>query len=220
MYHVTGNPHLMEVQLEADPAVVDRVRMDADRLEDTRTALHMDFGLLAFYGTTLTLLGVLLLLRRKHPLHRALGWAAVLGAALTMGLDALENRLSLQVLPESGSGDLSRSTLDWLQEVSYAKWTTSVLTVAVLTRVFTGLDGGLVGRGRILLVGRGRVWLVVRVIAALTALAVLVGAAGLVAGVAAGRPDALGLYFLLLFVVLCLVAGQCFLTEERLRRGF
>jgi hypothetical protein len=215
MFVYAGNPHLMEVQLDANPAVVESVRMDASKLDDARTALHMDFLLLGLYGLTLGLLGILLF-RRPIRHRRLLGGAAVAFAALTIGFDALENRLSLNVLPPRGPGDISQSTLDWLQRVSYAKWALSVVTVALLTRAFVGRDGGLVGRGRLVVIGRGRVLLLVQVMAGLTAIAVAVGAIGFVAS----WPDALAAYFLLLGVVLFLMIWQSAFTAGRFLRGY
>jgi hypothetical protein len=215
MFVHAGNPHLMEVQLDANPAVVESVRMDASKLDKARDALHMDFLLLGLYGSTLALLGILLF-RRPIPHRRLLGGAAIAFAVLTAGFDVLENRVSLSVLPQRGSGDISQSTLDWLQRLSYAKWAMSVVTVALLTRVFVGRDGGLVGRGRAVVIGRGRVRLLVQVMAGLMAIAVVVGVLGLVAS----WPEALAAYFLLLGVVLFLVIWQSAFTADRFLRGY
>jgi hypothetical protein len=180
----TGNVQLTKIQLEADRAAVSAVRSNPNKLDASRLALHLDFALLALYGATFVLLGVLLT-RRRAVWARLAGAAAIVGAIVTCVFDVVENVRTLRLLPADGTGAITQQALDGLQTVSYTKWTASVLTVALITLLF---------------VGRGRARIV-------TALGFATGAAALLGlvGVIATSRITLQLYFGLLALVLPVV---------------
>lgn len=98
---LTGNPRLTKIQLEADPTVVAAVRADADKLDASRLALHLDFALLGLYGLTFVLLGVLL--TRRGGRRRSIAGAGVIaGAIITCVRDVVENVRTLRLIPADG----------------------------------------------------------------------------------------------------------------------
>src|SRR4249919_846442 len=121
MLILTGNPELTKTQLYADLAWVAEVRADADKLDSSRLALHLDFVLLTLYGLTFVLLGVLLA-GRGRGWWRIAGAAVIAGAVTTCVCDLVENLRTLDVLPADGTDVVTQSALDALQTISYAKW--------------------------------------------------------------------------------------------------
>lgn len=199
MLILTGNPQLTKIQLEADPAAVAAVRANADKLDASRLALQLDFALLTLYGLTFVLLGVLLM-RRGDRRWSIAGAAVIAGAVITCVFDAVENVRTLRLLPAAGAGEVTRSALDALQTVSYAKWGVSALTVALITLLF---------------VGRGRARIV-------TALGFVTGAAaflGLIGVIVQSRVT-LQLYFTLLGLVLPVVGVLFVGWPQKFLRGY
>jgi hypothetical protein len=186
MFVATGNPRLMEVQLEADPAVIAELRMNAGRLADARNALQLDFALIILYGLTFALLAVLLY--RRGGRYRPAGALAFVGALATTLFDLRENLLTLDLLPAGGAGEISQSTLDTLQVVSYGKWGLSAATVLLIAFLFAG---------------RGR-FVTVSILAAVTFAVGLVGGVGF----ASTSPSILEGYFGLLLLVLVGLIAQ------------
>ena len=183
MWILTGNAELTKIQLEADPVVVANVRADADKLDASRLALQLDFALLALYGLTFVLLGVLL--TRRGGLWSIAGAAVIAGAIITCVCDVVENVRTLGLIPAAGRDAVTQSALDALQTVSYAKWAASALTVALITLLFAGR-------------GRARIVVALGFVTAAAALLGLIGVIGQ-SGVT------LQVYFLLLGLMLPVV---------------
>jgi len=114
MLILAGNPELTKTQLYADLAWVAEVRADADKLDASRLALHLDFVLLTLYGLTFVLLGVLLA-GRGRGWWRIAGAAVIAGAVTTCVCDLVENLRTLDVLPADGTDVVTQSALDALQ---------------------------------------------------------------------------------------------------------
>lgn len=201
MLALTGNPQLTKIQLEAEPAAVIDVRMDADKLDASRLALHLDFLLLVLYGASFVLLGVLLRGRRHRGRWFSIAGAAVVaGAVITCVCDVVENIRTLRLIPADGTGEISETALDALRTVSYTKWAASALTVAIITLLFVGRE-----RSRIII-----------------AMAVVTGAAALLGliGVAAQSRVTLQIYFAVLAVLLLAVAVVFVLRPRALLHNY
>jgi hypothetical protein len=185
---LTGNTQLTKIQLEADPTVVAAVRADADRLNASRLAVHLDFALLTLYGLIFVLLGVLLT-RRGGRWWSIAGALVIAGAIITCACDIVENVRTLRLIPADGTDALTQSALDALRTVSYAKWAASALTLALIALLF---------------VGRGRARIVIA-LGSVTGAAALLG----VIGVIGQSRVTLEVYFVLLGFML-LVVGVLF----------
>jgi hypothetical protein len=190
---LTGNAQLTKIQLEADPAVVAAVRADADKLDASRLALHLDFALLTLYGLLFALLGVLLT-RRGGRWQSIAGGGVIAGAIITCVLDVVENVRTLRLIPADGMDGVTQSALDALRTVSYAKWGASALTLALITLLF---------------IGRGRARVV-------SAVGLLTGAAALLGlvGVIGQSRVTLEIYFVMLGFMLP-VTGLLFVGRPR-----
>jgi hypothetical protein len=196
---LTGNAQLTKIQLKADPAVVAALLADADKLDASRLALHLDFALLTLYGLTFVLLG-LLLTRRGERWHSIAGAAVIAGAIITCLCDVVENARTLRLIPADGMEAVTQSALDALRTVSYAKWTASALTIALITLLF---------------VGRGRARIVI-------ALGLVTGAAALLGliGVIGQSRVTLQIYFTLLGFLLPVVGVLFVGWPQKFLRGY
>jgi hypothetical protein len=196
---LTRDAPLTKIQLEADPAVVAAVRADANTLDASRLALYLDFALLALYGLSFVLLGVLLA-RRGGRWRLIAGASVIAGAIVTCVCDVVENVRTLRLIPADGTDAVTQSALDALRTVSYAKWAASALTVALITLLFVGR-------------GRARIVIVLAVVASAAALLGLIG-------VISHSRATLQIYFILLGVILP-VFGVLFVGWPRtLLRGY
>jgi hypothetical protein len=196
---LTGNAQLTKIQLEADPAVVAAVRRDADKLDASRLALHLDFALLTLYGLTFVLVGIVLT-RRGGRWPSIAGAAVIAGATITCVCDVVENVRTLRLIPTDGMDAVTQSALDALRTVSYAKWAASALTVALITLLF---------------IGRGRARIV-------SALGFLTGAAALIGltGVIGQSRVTLQIYFTLLGFILPVVGALFVGWPRKFLRGY
>src|ERR1041384_7707317 len=118
---------------------VDDILSDApspDR-EVMRFKQRIDFGFIASYCALFVLLGVLL--TRKSGWARAAGIAAMIVAVAAAAFDVLENFAILRIL-DVPLLDTTGGMINAIRSASFAKWSLSAITLALLSVLFWRAD--------------------------------------------------------------------------------